>query len=154
MGNLSQKSPFSSSHFRETKHRSWEVHFDTEWIPQSNFLSLELGYLCLKPGKKFFATNVNAHFSKYVAFRPDSGTMYIGTFIIDWDHLNFFAFSIISVIPRALPEVKQDSAEGIIIILLWPTQFWYPAMLTIYYRLRFCSILWNHCFYCHKDLTS
>ena len=114
------------------------MHVDTEWIPQSKFLSLELGHLCLKPGIDSFATNVNAQFSKYVAFRPDAGTMYIGAFIIDLDHLNFYAFSTISVIPRVLSEMKQDSAEGIIVALLCPTQFWYPIMLTISYRLRFC----------------
>ena len=60
------------------------------------------------------------------------------TFIIEWDHLNFCAFSPVSVIPRALSKVKQDSAEGIIVVLLWPTQVWSPDMLTILYRLQFC----------------
>ena len=92
----------------------------------------------MKPEIDLFSTNVNAQFSKYVAFRPDSGTMYIGAFIIDWDHLNFYTFSTVSIIPRALPEVKQDSTEGIIVVLLRPTQFWYPAMLAISYRLQFC----------------
>ena len=85
-----------------------------------------------------FASNINGQFIKYAPLRPNPETMYIGTFITEWDHLNFYAFSTVSIIPRALPEVKQDSAEGIIVVLLWPTQVWYPDMLTILYRLQFC----------------
>ena len=138
MGNWSQKLPFSSSHSRETKHSYWEVHVNTEWIPQSKFLSLELEYLCLKAEIDLCASNINGQFIKYAPLRPNPETMYIGTFIIEWDHLNFCAFSPVSVIPRALSKVKQDSAEGIIVVLLWPTQVWYPDMLTILYRLQFC----------------
>ena len=85
-----------------------------------------------------FACNINGQFIKYAPLRPNPETIYIGTFIIEWDHLNFSAFSPVSVIPRALSKVKQDSAEGIIVVLLWPTQVWYPDMLTILYRLQFC----------------
>ena len=97
-------------------------HVDTEWIPQSKCLNLELAHLCLKRGIDLFATSINAQFSEYAAFKPDPGAMYIDAFIIDWYHLNFYAFSSISVIPRALSNVKQDSAEGFIVVPLWPTQ--------------------------------
>ena len=55
--------------------------------------------------------------------------MYIDEFIIDWSDSMFYAFPLISVIPRDLPEEKQDSGKGIILISFWPTQFCYPIML-------------------------
>ena len=55
--------------------------------------------------------------------------MYIDAFSIDWFDLKFYAFPPISVIPRVLAKVKQDSAEGIIVVPFWPTQIWYPVML-------------------------
>ena len=55
--------------------------------------------------------------------------MYIDAFSIDWFDLKFYAFPPISVIPRVLAKVKQDSAEGIIVVPFWPTQVWYPVML-------------------------
>ena len=65
----------------------------------------------------------------YAAFRPNPGAMYIHEFIIDWSDSMFYAFPPISVIPRDLPEVKQDSGKGIILISFWPNQFSYPIML-------------------------
>ena len=55
--------------------------------------------------------------------------MYIDAFSIDWSDLKFYAFPPISVIPRVLSKVKQDSTEGIIVVPFWPTQVWYPVML-------------------------
>ena len=55
--------------------------------------------------------------------------MYIDAFSIDWSDLKFYAFPPILVIARVLSKVKQDSAEGIIVVPFWPTQVWYPVML-------------------------
>ena len=55
--------------------------------------------------------------------------MYIDAFIIDWSDSKFYAFPPVSVIPRALSKVKQDSSKGIIVVPFWPIQVWYPAML-------------------------
>ena len=59
---------------------------------------------------------MNTKFGKYVEFRPDPGAVYVDAFSIDWSDLNFYAFPPISVIPRVLSKVKQDSAEGIIVV--------------------------------------
>ena len=104
-------------------------HIDTEWMLQSKFLNLALEHLCFKPEIDLFATSINTQFGKYAAFRPDPGAMYIDVFSIDSFDLNFYAFPPISVIPGVLAKVKQDSAEGIIIVPFWPTQVWYPIML-------------------------
>ena len=95
---------------------------------QPKVLNLALQHLSFKPEIDLYATNINTQFDKYAAFRPDPGAMYIDAFSIDWSDLKFYAFPAISVIPRVLSKVKQDSAEGIIIVPFWPTQVWYPAM--------------------------
>ena len=92
-------------------------------------LNLGLEYLSFKPEIDLFATNINTQFGKYASFRPDPGAMYIDAFSIDWFNLKFYAFPPISIIPRVLAKVKQDSEEGIIVVPFWPTQVWYPAML-------------------------
>ena len=92
-------------------------------------MNLALEHLYFKPEIDLFATNINTQFGKYAAFRPDPGAMYIDAFSIDWFDLKFYAFPPISVIPRVLAKVKQDSAEGIIVAPFWPTQVWYPVML-------------------------
>ena len=104
-------------------------HVDTEWMLQSTFLNLALEHLCFKQEIDLFATNINTQFDKYAAFRPDPGAMYIDVFSIDWSDLKLYAFPPISVIPRVLSKVKQDSAEGVIVVPFWPTQIWYPVML-------------------------
>ena len=82
---------------------------------RTKFLNLALEHLCFKPEIDLFATNINTEFSKYV---------YIDAFSIDWLHLKFYAFPPTSVIPRVLAKVKQDSAEGIIVLPFWPTKVW------------------------------
>ena len=104
-------------------------HIDTEWMLQSKFLNMAIEHLCFKPEIDLFAININKQFGKYAAFRPNPGAIYIDAFRINWFDLEFYAFPPISVIPRVLPKVKQDSAEGIIVVPFWPTQVWYSVML-------------------------
>ena len=104
-------------------------HIDTEWMLQSKFLNLAVERLCFKPEIDLFATNINTQFGKYAAFRPDPGAMYTDAFSIDEFDLKFYAFAPISVIPRVLAKVKQDSAEGIIVVPFRATPAWYPVML-------------------------
>ena len=96
---------------------------------QPRVLNLALEHLSFKPEIDLFATNINTQFVKYAAFRPDPGAMYIDAFSIEWSDLKFYAFPPIPAIPRILSKVKQDSAEGIIVVPFWPTQVWYPAIL-------------------------
>ena len=84
--------------------------------------------LCFKLEIDLFATNINTQFDKYTSFRSDPGAMYIDTFSIDWSDLKFCTFPPISVVPRVLAKVKQDSADGITVVPFWPTQVWYPFM--------------------------
>ena len=96
--------------------------------------------ICFKPEADLFVTNISTQFGKYAAFRPDPGAVYIDAFSIDWSDLKFYAFSPISVRPRVLWKLKQDSADGIIVAPFWPTQVWYLFMFKI-----MATALENHC---------
>ena len=96
---------------------------------QPKVLNLALEHLSFRPEIDLFANNINTQFGKYAEFRSDPGVMYIDAFSIDWSDLKFYAVPPISLIPRVLSKMKQDSAEGIIVVPFWPTQVWYPAML-------------------------
>ena len=96
---------------------------------QSTFLNLALKHLCFKPKIDLFATNINTQIGKYAIIRADSGALYIVTFSINWTETKFYAFSLISVIPRVLSEVKRVIAEGIVIVPYWRTRVWYPEKL-------------------------
>ena len=98
----------------------------TDWILQSNFLNLAIEHLRFKPEIDLFVTNINTQFGKYATFRLEPGAMYIDAFSIDWSDPKFYAFSPIS---RVFSRMKQDSAEGIIVIPFWQTQVWYLAMI-------------------------
>ena len=92
-------------------------------------LNLELEHLCFKPEIDLFGTNINTQFGKYAPFRPNPGAFYIDAFSIDWFDLKFYALPFILVIPGVHSKVKQDNAEGIIVVPFWSTQVWCPAML-------------------------
>ena len=87
-----------------------------------------------------FAININTKFAKYAAFRLDPRAMYIVEFSLDCSYLKFYAFLPISVIPRVLLKVKQDSAKRIIVVPFWKTQVWY---LVIFQMLVPTPILLN-----------
>ena len=106
-------------------------HVDTESMLQSKVWNLALEHICFKAEIDLFATNINTQFVKYAAFRPDPGAMYIDAFSIDGSDLKFYAFFPISVITIVLLKVKQDSAEGIIVVPFSPTQVCYSAMLKV-----------------------
>ena len=84
-------------------------------------LNLALEYLCFKPEMDLFATIITTQLGKYAVFRSDPEVMFIDAFSIDWSDLKFYTFPPISVIPRVLSRVKQNSAEGIIVVPFWPT---------------------------------
>ena len=113
-------------------------HVDTEWMLQSTFLNLALEHLCFKQEIDLFATNINTQFDKYAAFRPDPRAMYIDVFSIDWSDLKLYAFPPISVIPRVLSKVKQDSAEGITVSHFNQLKVGTQPCLKCCYQLHFC----------------
>ena len=64
-----------------------------------------------------------------LSWKPDPGAAFIDAFSITWDKQLFHAFPPFSLIARRLQKIQTDSAEGFMIVPMWPTQSWYPKPL-------------------------
>ena len=104
-------------------------HIDGEWMLLPKYLHLSLELLKFEPNIDLFATQINRQFGNYVAFKPDPEAKYIDAFTIDWFGRKFYAFPPVCIIPRVLEKIRQDEAEGILVVPFWPNQVWYPVML-------------------------
>jgi len=83
-----------------------------------------------EPSTDLFATRVNHQVSCYVSWKPDPGAAFIDSFSTTWDkQLPVCAFPPFSLITRCLQKIQTDSAEGFMIVPMWPTQSWYPKLL-------------------------
>ena len=81
------------------------------------------------PSIDLFASRLNHQVSCCVSWKPDPGAAFIDAFSITWDKQLFYAFPPFSLIARCLQKIQTDSAEGFMIVPMWPTQSWYPKLL-------------------------
>ena len=79
------------------------------------------------PEIDLFATRSNTKCSRYVSWKQDPGSEAIDAFTLNWKTYFFYAFSPFSLILSVLKKIKDDKAEGIVVIPDWPTQPWYPV---------------------------
>jgi len=81
-----------------------------------------------------FAARTNCQIPNYVAWKPDPFAVAIDAFTIDWHNYSFYAFPPFSMIGACLQKVEQDGATGIMICPIWPTQAWFPVLMTMLVR--------------------
>ena len=62
---------------------------------------------------------------------PGPDAIFIDAFTRSWRDLFFYAFTPFSVIRKCLHKIMTEGAEGIVIILFWPTQPWCPIALNM-----------------------
>ena len=82
-----------------------------------------------EPSIDLFASRLNHQVSCYVSWKPDPGAAFFDAFSITWNKQCFYAFPPFSLIARCLQKIQTDSAEGLMIVPLRPTQSWYPKLL-------------------------
>lgn len=82
-----------------------------------------------KPSVDLFAFRLNHQVSWYVSWKPDPGAAFIDAFSITWDKQLLYAFPPFSLIARCLQKIQTDSAEGFMIVPMWPTQSCYSKLL-------------------------
>ena len=90
---------------------------------------LEMFYC--KPETDLFASCVHYQIGQYASWHPDSNAIAIDAFSISWSELNFYAFPPFSLIGAAIAKVRKEKCLGIMIILWWKTQFWFPMMISL-----------------------
>ena len=70
-----------------------------------------------------FSTRAN----KYISWKPDKDSIATDAFSVTWEKY----FPPFSLIWQVLTKIKKDQANTILIIPLWATQGWFPAVLKL-----------------------
>ena len=78
-----------------------------------------------------FASSSNRKCERYCSWHPDSDAYCVDAFTIDWRDLKFFAFPPVALILKTIQKIKNDRAQGILIVPFWPSQPWYPLWNTM-----------------------
>ena len=78
-----------------------------------------------------FASRLNKQVSTYVSWKPDPGAAAVDAFSIVWNREPFYAFPPFALIHRCLQKIIVDEAEGVIIVPMWPTQKYYPRIMSM-----------------------
>lgn len=84
------------------------------------------------PSTDLFASRLNHKVQTYCSFQPDPGAAYIDAFSIDWSSFHCsYLFPPFSMINRCICKIQKDQARAVIVVPLWTTQSWFPALLRI-----------------------
>ena len=79
-----------------------------------------------------FASCLTFQLDQYVSWRPDPSAVHTDAFTLDWATFRGNAFPPFSVTGRCLQLVQSQRVEHLVIVTpVWPTQTWYPLLLTL-----------------------
>ena len=79
-----------------------------------------------------FASRLNTKLSVYSSWKPDPEALFVDAFSWLWSKFDkFYAFPPFSVLTMCLNKICVERARGTLIVPLWPTQPWYPKLLTM-----------------------
>ena len=105
----------------------------TEWSLEDTTFN-QICKTFFTPSIDLFASRLNHKVDSYVSWHPDPGALAVDAFSQNWANHLFYAFPPFSLITRVLQKVREDHAEGIVVVPLWPTQPWYPVIMTMLVR--------------------
>ena len=66
-----------------------------------------------------------------MSYRPDPKCIAVNAFLLDWSALDFYAFPPFVCLNRVLQKIYQDKANSIGIAPDWPSQPFYPKLITM-----------------------
>ena len=104
---------------------------ETEWCLDRSIYSAVIQKLDVTPDIDLFASRLNHQLKPYIAYRPDPGALAVNAFHISWKEYTFYAFPPFCIIQRGLQKINIDQATGIIIVPNWPTQTWWPYLMSM-----------------------
>ncbi|XP_044598715.1 uncharacterized protein LOC123274959 [Cotesia glomerata] len=91
----------------------WELADYAFEVITENFGKLEID---------LFASRINTKCAVYCSWKRDPGAFAFDAFTISWTDWMFFAFPPFSIITRVIKKIKDDKAEGVLVVPHWPTQ--------------------------------
>ena len=104
---------------------------ESEWKLDKLSLFNALERLDFKPEIDLFASRLNHQCANYVPYRPDPEVLAIDALGLDWSNLNLYAFPPFSVFPTVPNKLRSEGAQGVVVLLDWPTQALYPVALQL-----------------------
>lgn len=55
-----------------------------------------------------------------------SRSVTVDVFTISWSGLKFYTFPPFILLPRVFRKIANDRAQGVVVVLWWPSQAWFP----------------------------
>ena len=104
---------------------------EIEWCLDRSIYSAVIQKLDVIPDIDLFASRLNHQLKPYIAYRPDPGALAVNAFHISWKEDTFYAFQPFCIIQRVVQKINIDQATGIIIVPNWPTQTWWPYLMSM-----------------------
>lgn len=76
-----------------------------------------------------FASRISHQLPNYVSWCPDPGAVAIDAFHLSWKEFVSYIFPPFSLMSRVLQKIQQEKVEGVIVVLKWPIQTWWPMLM-------------------------
>ena len=115
---------------RQTTSRA--LSLDTEWILGDHAFQ----QICAQfgePAIDLFAAPENTKCRRFCSWFPTSGAEVVDAFTLHWGGIGFFyAFPPFALILRTLRNIVTVGARGILVVLVWAGQPWFP----LFHQLR------------------
>ena len=109
--------------------KSREFDDNTEWMLSPEIFQKIVRKLGFSPSIDLFASRLNKQIHQYCSWQPDPGCIMVNAFHHSWSTLDFYAFPPFSLMGATIAKVIRDQAQGIIIMPLWTTQYWFPVIM-------------------------
>jgi len=111
-------------------HESRHFKTQTEWMLDTGVFQ----DICKQfgtPDIDIFASRLNAQLARYFSWKPDPRAEAVDALTQDWGQDIIYAFPPFCLIGSCLRKMIDDKAEGIIVVPKWPTQTWFPKLLSM-----------------------
>ena len=109
---------------------SREQNDSKEWTITTKIF-LKLQEIFGQPDIDLFASRTNCRLKPYVSWHPDPGCEAVDAFSITWTQNLVYCFPPFSVVGKVTQKIREDKATAILVVPLWPTQSWYPTVLSM-----------------------
>ena len=82
-----------------------------------------------EPDLDLFASRLDRQILNFVSWFPDPEALMTDTFSFSWAPFFSYGFPPFCLLNKLLAKIRSDSAMGIFILPVWPTQPWFSAKL-------------------------
>ena len=110
---------------------SREFNDQTGWMLKTSIFQQITQKMLFFPDVDLFASRLNHQVDNYVSWIPDPDSMSVDALSASWSNIKFYAYPPFSMVGAAISNIVQDQATGIMIIIYWTSQYWYPIMLSL-----------------------